>query len=77
VRNTGKIFEFIDDVKKVSDNIDFFISIYFNADIEIGNIDFFEKYEMPAERTDWEIIIGMKNSARPQFSSKRRKLIRL
>jgi hypothetical protein len=77
VRNTGEIFEFINDIKEISDNINFFISIYSDIDIEIGNIKFCKKYKMSAERADREIITNIKNSARPQSPNKRRKLTRL
>jgi hypothetical protein len=77
VRDTGEIFEFVDDIKKVSDNINFFISIYPDADAEAGDIKFSKKYKISAERADREIITDIKNSARSQFSNKRRKLIRL
>jgi hypothetical protein len=76
VRNTGKIFKFINNIKEVSDNINFFIQIFSDAGIGIGNIKFLKKYKIPAERADREIITGIKNSARPQSSNKRRKLIR-
>jgi hypothetical protein len=65
VRNTGKIFEFINDIKKISDNINFFIPIYSDADAGIGNIEFFKKYKMLTERADRKIIMNIKNSARP------------
>jgi hypothetical protein len=65
VRNTGKIFEFVNDIKKISDNINFFTPIYPDTDAEIRNIKFSEKYKMPAERAGRKIIIGIKNSARP------------
>jgi hypothetical protein len=77
VRNTGKIFEFINDIKKISDNINFFIPIYSDADAGIGNIEFSEKYKMSIERAGRETIIDIKNSAHSQSPSKRRKLIRL
>jgi hypothetical protein len=77
VRDIGEIFEFINDIKEISNNINLFISIYFDAGAEIGNIEFFKKFKMSVERTGREIIIDMKNSARPQSPSKRRKLIRL
>jgi hypothetical protein len=77
VRNTGKMFEFVDDIKNFSDNINFFISIYFDADIGIGDIEFFEKYEIFIERAGRKTMMGKKNFARPQSLSKRRKLIRL
>jgi hypothetical protein len=76
VRNTGKIFEFINDIKKISDNINSFIPIYSNADTGIRNIKFPEKYKMPAEYTGRKAVTNIKNSARPQSSSKRRKLTR-
>jgi hypothetical protein len=65
VRDTGEMFEFIDDIKEISDNINFFISIYPDADIGIENIKFFEKYKIFVERAGRETIINMKNSARP------------
>jgi hypothetical protein len=77
LRNTGKIFEFVDNIKEISDNINLFIPIYPDADIEIRNIEFSEKYKILAERAGREIIINIKNSARPQSLNKRRKLIRL
>jgi hypothetical protein len=77
MRNTGEIFKLIENIKEISENINFYISIYLNADIGIGDIEFSEKYEMPAERAGREIVTDMKNSARPQIFSKRRKLIRL
>ena len=76
MRNTGEIFEFIDDIKKIPDNINSFIPIYSDIDIEIGDIKFSEKYKMPAERADRKIIMNIKNFARSQSFNKRRKLIR-
>jgi hypothetical protein len=76
VRNTGKLFKLIENIKKISENINFYIPIYFGADTVIGNIEFSEKYEMPAERAGREIITDIKISARPQSFNKRRKLIR-
>jgi hypothetical protein len=77
VRNTGEIFEFINNIKKVSNNINSFISIYSDVDTEIRDIEFFKKYKMFAERADREAVTDMKNFARPQSLSKRRKLTRL
>jgi hypothetical protein len=77
VRNTEKIFEFVNDIKKISDNINFFISIYSDTDTEIENIKFPEKYKIPIKRAGRKIITGMKNFARPQSPSKRKKLIHL
>jgi hypothetical protein len=65
VRGTGKIFEFINDVKEISDNINSFTSIYSDAGVGIRNIEFSEKYEMSAERAGRKIITDIKNSARP------------
>jgi hypothetical protein len=65
VRDTGKIFEFINDIKKFFNNINPFTSIYSDAGTEVNNIKFFKKYKMPAERADRKIIINIKNSARP------------
>jgi hypothetical protein len=77
VRDTGEVFELINNIKEISENINVYISIYFDAGAGIGNIKFSKKYEIPAERAGRKVITSMKNSARPQFSSKRRKLIRL
>jgi hypothetical protein len=77
VRNTRKIFEFINDIKKISNNINFFISIYSDTDTEIRNIKFSEKYKIPIKRTGRKIITDIKNSTRPQSLNKRRKLTRL
>jgi hypothetical protein len=41
VRDTGKIFELINDIKEISENINFYIPIYFDADTEIGNVEIF------------------------------------
>jgi hypothetical protein len=77
VRNTGKIFEFVDDIKKVFNNINFFISIYLDIGAGIGDIEFFKKYKMPVKRAGREIITNIKNFTRPQSPNKRKKLIRL
>jgi hypothetical protein len=77
VRDTGKIFEFINDIKEISDNINFFIPIYPNADAGIKDIKFSKKYKISVERAGRKIVTDMKNSARPQSLNKRRKLIRL
>jgi hypothetical protein len=77
VRNTGEVFEFINDIKKISENINSFTPIYSDAGIRIENIEFLKKYEISVERADREIITNMKNSARPQSFNKRKKLIRL
>jgi hypothetical protein len=76
MRNTGEIFELINNIKKISENINFYISIYSNIGIKIGDIKFLKKYKMFAERADREIITDMKNFACPQSSNKRRKLTR-
>jgi hypothetical protein len=65
VRNIGKIFKLIDDIKEISENINSYIPIYPDIDIEVENIKFPETYKMPAEYTDREIMTGIKNSARP------------
>jgi hypothetical protein len=77
VRDTGEIFEFINDIKEIFNNINFFIPIYFSVGVGIGDIEFFEKYKIFVERAGREIITDMKNSARPQSLNKRRKLIYL
>jgi hypothetical protein len=64
VRDTGEIFEFINDIKEISDNINSFIPIYSDADTETKDIEFSEKYKISAERAGREIIIDIKNSAR-------------
>jgi hypothetical protein len=65
VRNTGKIFEFVNNIKIFFDNINSFIPIYPDIDIGIGNIKFSEKYKIFAERADREIMTNIKNSTRP------------
>jgi hypothetical protein len=65
VRNTGKIFELIENIKKVSDNINSYISIYFDADTGIEDIKFLEKYKISIERAGREAVTDMKNSAYP------------
>jgi hypothetical protein len=77
VRNTGEMFKLIENIKEIPENINSYIPIYSDADIGIENIKIFKKYEVLAERAGREIITDMKNSARPQSLSKRRKLIRL
>jgi hypothetical protein len=77
VRDTGKIFEFINNIKIFFNNINSFISIYFDIDTEIRNIKFLKRYKISAERAGQKIITDIKNSTRPQSLSKRRKLIRL
>jgi hypothetical protein len=62
VRDTGEIFELVEDIKKISENINSYTPIYPNTDNEIKNIEFFEKYKIFAERTDREIITNMKNT---------------
>jgi hypothetical protein len=69
VRDTGKIFEFINDIKEIFDNINFFTSIYSNTGTGIENIKFLKKYKMPIERAGREIITDIKNSARPLLRS--------
>jgi hypothetical protein len=76
VRDTGEMFEFINDIKKVSDNINFFIPIYSDTDTRIENIKFSEKYKIFVERAGRKIITDIKNFARPQSLNKRRKLTR-
>jgi hypothetical protein len=76
MRDTGEIFEFVNNIKKIPNNINSFISIYLNFGVGIRNIKFSEKYEIFVERADREIVTGIKNFLRPQFSNKRRKLIR-
>jgi hypothetical protein len=77
VRDTGEIFEFINDIKEISNNINFFIPIYSDAGAGAEDIKFSEKYKIFAERADREIITNIKNFTRPQSSSKRRKLTHL
>jgi hypothetical protein len=65
VRSTGKVFKLINDIKEISENINSYISIYFGAGVGIGDIEFYEKYKMSAERAGWKIVTDMKNFARP------------
>jgi hypothetical protein len=76
VRNTGEIFEFVNDIKKIPNNINFFIPIYSDADTGIRDIKFFKEYKMSVERAGRKIMTDMKNSAYPQSFNKRRKLTR-
>jgi hypothetical protein len=46
VRNTGEIFKLIENIKKIPKNINFYIPIYFDAGIKIGDIKFSEKYKL-------------------------------
>jgi hypothetical protein len=64
VRNTGEIFELIENIKEISENINFYIPIYFGVDAEIRDVEFSEKYEVPAEYAGREVVTDMKNSAR-------------
>jgi hypothetical protein len=77
VRNTEKIFKLIENIKKISKNINSYIPIYPDTGTGTKNIEFPEKYKISAERADWKIATNIKNSARPQSPNKRRKLIRL
>jgi hypothetical protein len=65
MRNTGEIFELINNIKKISKNINSYIPIYPDIDTGTENIKFSEEYKISAERADRKIITGMKNSARP------------
>jgi hypothetical protein len=65
VRGTGKIFELIENIKKVSENVNFYISIYSGFDIGIRDIEFFEKYKVSAERAGRKIMTDMKKFSRP------------
>jgi hypothetical protein len=64
VRDTGKIFEFMNNIKEISDNINSFIPIYSDADTGIRNIKFFKKYKISAERAGRKTVMDIKNSAR-------------
>jgi hypothetical protein len=77
-REIREIFELIENIKKIKKipDVNFYIPIYSDADIRTENIKFPEKYELLAERAGREILTGIKNSARPQSPSKRRKLTR-
>jgi hypothetical protein len=65
MRNTGEIFEFVNNIKEISNTINSFTPIYPNTDIEIRDIKFSEKYKILTERTGREIITDRKNSTRP------------
>jgi hypothetical protein len=69
------VFEFINNIKKISNNINSFTSIYSDVDIGAGDVKFSKEYKIFIERAGREIT-GMKNSARPQSLNKRRKLTR-
>jgi hypothetical protein len=64
VLNTGEIFELVENIKKISENVNLYISIYPDTGIRTENIEFSEKYNIPAERVGREIITGIKNSTR-------------
>jgi hypothetical protein len=59
------MFELINNIKKISENINFYVSIYLGAGAGIRNIEFFKKYKISTERANRKIITGIKNSARP------------
>jgi hypothetical protein len=65
VRNTGEIFEFINDIKKFFNNINSFIPIYFNIDIRIRDIEFSEKYKIFIKRADRKTVTDRKSFTRP------------
>jgi hypothetical protein len=64
VRNTGKMFEFVNDIKKISNNINSFIPIYFGIGTGIRDIEFSEKYKILAESAGRKIITDIKNFVR-------------
>jgi hypothetical protein len=70
------MFELIENIKKISENINSYISIYPGADTGIGDIKFSEEYEISVERAGRETVTKINNFIRPYFLSKRRKLIR-
>jgi hypothetical protein len=65
VRNTGEIFKLIKNIKNISENINFYTSIYFDAGAGAENIIFSEKYKILIQRADRKIMTDMKNFARP------------
>jgi hypothetical protein len=65
VRDIEEIFEFVDDIKKISNNINFFTPIYPDAGIKVEDIEFLKKYEISVKRIDRKIITDIKNFARP------------
>jgi hypothetical protein len=65
VRDIGKVFELIDNIKKILENINSYISIYPDADAGTENIKFSEKCKMPVERAGRKAVTGIKNFARP------------
>jgi hypothetical protein len=65
VRDTEKIFELINNIKEISENINFYIPIYPDVDIEIENIKFSKKYKISAEHADRKIVINIKNFIHP------------
>jgi hypothetical protein len=60
VRDTGKIFKLINNIKNVLKNINSYIPIYSNADTKVRDIEFFEKYKISAERAGRKIITDIK-----------------
>jgi hypothetical protein len=64
VRDTGKISEFINNIKKIPNNINSFTPIYSDTDTEIGTINFSEIYKILTERAGRKTVTDIKNSAR-------------
>jgi hypothetical protein len=63
MRGTEKMFELVDNIKKILEDINFYISIYPGAGVEAGDIKFLKEYKMSAERAGRKIMTNMKNSA--------------
>jgi hypothetical protein len=64
VRNTGEMFEFINDIKEKFKYINSFIPIYSDIGAGTGNIKFLKKYEVPAECAGRKAVTDIKNLAR-------------
>jgi hypothetical protein len=76
VRDTGEVFELIENIQRISKNVNSYTSIYPDTDTGTGDNKVSEKYKISAARADREIITGTKNSGRPYLFNKSRKLIR-
>jgi hypothetical protein len=76
MRDTREIFKLIENIKEISKNVNLYVPIYPDVSIEVGNVEFSEKYKVSFERADREVVKNIKTSVRPYHFNKRRKLTR-
>jgi hypothetical protein len=62
VRDTGKIFKSIENIKEFPKNINFYTPIYPNADTGTGNIELSEEYKVSTERADRKTMTNIKKT---------------